>query len=666
MRFVLVPVAGYVLLYVPGHYLLRRAGGDPARGGSHLLREVLLSACCTSWIGFVLAELGCFSLPLLLGLSAGLALVGFRLSRHAPHIRYTRRDASGLALFLLAGVWAAPPMDTRMMGADSTGYLASGEQLARHGTLVIHDPTLPGLSVDLKRSLFPSVAPDRGAPPYLRLNGSLILRSLDRDEVLPAFHHLIAVWIAAADALAGSNVGEWVITLFGALSIWAMAECAALMCGVGVAYLVLPLLLVSGIQYWYSRFVMPEVPGQFFVWGGLACAASSERTGRDTDAALAGLAFGIAGLMRLENAVFLAGALAVVSLVPGASRHRYGLLVASAAIVWLHAAIHLAVFRTHYFGVLRSLLILRLPGVPSRHLGLAVLVVGLTGAFLVWRRQRVRQGLRVPAFDHCVVVALLLMALAGGYHMRWPNLPLLLSCVGAPTLVGGGVGLLLLRGNTRTPLAWRLLLVLTALVFAQVMLDPHAQPVPIWAARRALTVVLPAACLGLAILSRAVAKRWHWTAGAALLCAAIWGEARLFWQLRSESNYYQGATRHVQAIAALVPAGSLLLFDGQLVTSGLPPTLWAQRDLPAYFFSAADTSRVTELATSSSAAAVFWISDGSAAPPHGPGIEVTPVALYEFVITTPRLDVGAPLGSAVNWQSTIALYRIRFTGDPRK
>ena len=101
MRFVVVPLAGYVLLYAPGHALLRRAHSGTGEA-SRLLREVLLSACCTSWIGFLLAELGWFSLPLLLALLAGLAVMADLLQRRVPRPGYGRRDAIGLAVCLFA------------------------------------------------------------------------------------------------------------------------------------------------------------------------------------------------------------------------------------------------------------------------------------------------------------------------------------------------------------------------------------------------------------------------------------------------------------------------------------------------------------------------------------------------------------------------------------
>jgi len=658
MRFILVALAGYVLLYAPGHSLLRRAqsvSGETSR----FLREVLLSACCTSWIGLLLAELGYYSLPLLLALLGGLALLGSILQRQVPRPGYGSRDALGLAIWLFACLWIAPPLDTRLLAADSTGYLASGVQLARHGTLVMHDPTLAHLSADLKRSLFPSVAPERGAPPYLRLSGSLILRSLDSDEVLPAFHHLITVWIATADAIAGHDVGEWVITLFGGLSVWAIAECAALL-GASSG-LVLPLLLLSAIQYWYSRFLMPEVVGQFFLWAGLACVAAHERSARASDAALAGLAFGIAGLVRAENAVFLMVALGIGAwLVAPTSRRHYALLLGCAAAVWLHAGVHLAVFRTHYFGILRWLFTVWIPTLGGFRLHITLLVGVVIGLLAAWRWNRSASKHWLPPLLYCWLSGMLLLSLWGGYRTDWSSLKLLASCIGWPVLIGGGAGLLVLLGEKDPPrLTRQLLVLLTAIVFSQVMIEPHAQPIPIWTARRAVTVVLPATCVGLAVLCHAIVRRWHWTAAALLLCGGLFNESHLFWQLRSEADYYRGAARDVKAIATLIEPGATLLIDGQLVASHLAATLWAQRDLPAFLLAAADTDQIAELAAALGDGPVYWLSSGTQPLPHGPGIQLTPVALYEFVITTPNLDVGSSLGSAASWELSIALYRLR-------
>ena len=136
---------------------------------------------------------GCFSLPLLLGAGRWGGVRGLRACSAA------RRAAA--TADVMPSDWPCGCCACRLDGAaarhalsagDSTGYLASGVQLARHGTLVMHDPTLAHLSVDLEARVVSERGP--GARCDHRTcgsSGSFILRSLDSDEVLPAFHHLI-------------------------------------------------------------------------------------------------------------------------------------------------------------------------------------------------------------------------------------------------------------------------------------------------------------------------------------------------------------------------------------------------------------------------------------------------------------------------------------------
>src|SRR5579862_441910 len=662
MRLLLVPLAGYVLLYAPGHWLLRRR--EPASGAtSHLFREVLLSACCTTWIGTLLAELGVFSLSVLLALLGFVTLLGFLLQRDRPRHAYRGRDAVGLAVCLFACVWLAPPFDTRLAAGDSTEYLAGGLHLARHGTLVIHDATLPRISVDLKRSLFPSVAPERGTPPYLRLLGSLILRSLDRDEVLPAFHHSISVWIAVIDGTAGHDAGAWAITLFGGLSVWAIVECAtALGASPG---LVLPFLLLSAIQYWYSRFLMPEIPGQYFLWAGFACLAELQRSTRTSAAVLAGLAFGMSGMLRFENAIFLLVVLGTGAfLVPIELRRRYAMVLGCALIIWCHAGLHLVVLRTHYFGILQSLL-----SFGNERTDVTALVIAPVMALLAWRWFRSSRLHAAPWLDGALVTCLLLASFWASYRTHWSSLRLLASSIGVPTLLGGWVGLLLLLRRPHTDsqdVAARLLVLLGAVVWAQVMIAPHAQPIAIWTVRRALTVVLPALCVGVAYLCSAWARRGHWAAAAGLLCAGLAGEAPLFWQLHHGAGFYQQAGRHIDALGTLIEPDATVLVDGELVALGLAPALWARQDLPAYLLATGDAEHIAELVDALDAGPIYWLCRGTQPLPHGHGFELVPVALYEFEISTPLLDVDAPLGAAATWETRVALYRIRRSAPGQK
>lgn len=657
MPFFAIPVALYLLLYAPGHYLLRgQPNGQPRR--PRLFCEVLLSACCTSWVGFVLAELSIYSLPALLACLAAVSAAAGVFTRGSQRWSYGCVDLVGLGIVLAAWLWVAPPFDTRILGSDSAGYLANGVYLSRHGSLVMHDPTLPLLSADLKRSLFPSVTQNPGAPPYLRLAGSLVLSSLDGDEVLPAFHHLIAVWIAVFHGIAGSQAAGWVITLFAGLSLWAMVQFAASVGGILVGLIFFLLLPLASTQYWYSRFLMPEVPAQLFIWGGLCAMSLWCRSQRRSDAVLAGIAFGIAGLMRLENAAFLFVALvAAFCLGERSPRPHRSLLFACAAAVWVHAAVHLVVFRTHYFGNLRLLVPETFPLFTQASPAQMALLIGGLAALVIWMR---RTG--GPAASRSLLLAAAFtagVAFWGDWRHGWSSLRLLTSYIGIPTFVGGGIGLALyLKRLERGSSAERILVLLVAVAFAQVMVAPHATPVPLWTVRRAAPIVLPAFGLGVAFLCATLARRRHWMLAGLVFSFAVAGQALPFATLAQEP-YYRGGRRQIQAIAALLPPGAGLIFDSQLIGWGFDTALWAERDLPAYFLPPSSVGQMSNLVRSLDRLPVYWMSDGVTPPPQIPGITVTPVALYEFTLLTPPVDTGASHPTNTTWGATVAVYSLQ-------
>src|SRR2546428_13129600 len=94
---------------------------------------------------------------------------------------------------------------------------------------------------------------------------------------------------------------------------------------------------------------MPEIPSQYFLWAGLWAGASSLSSGATRLGALAGLAVGGAGLMRLDGLIHLAAGLALWKAF--APRHSWpgGRGVAPAlAVMTADARLHPALVRTHY------------------------------------------------------------------------------------------------------------------------------------------------------------------------------------------------------------------------------------------------------------------------------------------------------------------------------
>src|SRR5438445_371770 len=103
--------------------------------------------------------------------------------------------------------------------------------------------------------------------------------ALDSDRVLPAFQPLLSVWVAIFHALGGDHAMAAPITYFGALFLWTFASFAAGLAGPWTAALAVAMLASLVPQYWYSRFLMPEVPSQYFLWGGLWAGAVSLSSG---------------------------------------------------------------------------------------------------------------------------------------------------------------------------------------------------------------------------------------------------------------------------------------------------------------------------------------------------------------------------------------------------
>jgi hypothetical protein len=289
-------------------------------------------------------------------------------------------------------------------------------------------------------------------------------------------------------------------------------------------------------------------------------------------------------------------------------------------------------------------------------------VAGGAVLLVLWLKLVRRARLQVPWHFISLLLAIVL-SLYGDYRHGWASIRLLAYYGGVPLLIGGALGLLI---TARAPhdheVVFELFLFVVAFVLLQVIAEPHATPVPIWMVRRAVTVLLPALCLGVALLCRVTTERSHWSLAVVLFgltAAGEWHSLSPVWR----RGYYIGATRHADAVAALISPGARLLIDGDLIGSGLDVTLWAEHDWPAYFLASADRSRIIELASALQGKPLYWISDGSMPPPQGGRLRATPVALYEFILFTPVLDTRAAPGASANWQYTFALYALEIVGD---
>src|SRR5262249_47590638 len=161
-----------------------------------------------------------------------------------------------------------------------------------------------------------------------------------------------------------------------------------------------------------------------FVWAGLACLSYWSRAGRRRDLLVAAVAFGIAGLTRVENAAFLLVALIfAAALAPNRPPLRALLPLVVAMGIWVHAGIHLMVFRTHYFGNLRQFFADEFGSVrPSTMI--AMLTVGVVFAVLFRLRRPSRRRPAPSVYVSCLIF-IVGLALVGDWQRGWPAFRLL-------------------------------------------------------------------------------------------------------------------------------------------------------------------------------------------------------------------------------------------------
>ncbi|GIW45847.1 MAG: hypothetical protein KatS3mg077_3129 [Candidatus Binatia bacterium] len=636
----LLVLYGGLCFYLPGRawspWFFSKAGGDPT-GPPTLFVELVASVVATTCLGLLLAEMGWWSPRVLaLGLLV-LTALGFFVSRKHPHGGYGRHDGMLVLVLLVIGCWLLPPYSARFFAADATGYLAASIHLRRSGSLVIRDSTVPSLDVDLRRVLFPSVAADRGSPPYLRLEGGYVLRSLDGDEVLPAFHHGVAPWGALAASLLGEDAIEWIFGLFGILALGALFRAASAV-GLPTALAMGTVLLAAThpVVFFYARFAMPEMAAAFFLWSGVALLGHRGTAARLT--ALASAALGCAALLRLENAFFVPCGLLWLALKRRATC-RASLLGPGLALC-TYALAHTFIWRTHYWGNLVNFAFASDAGLAS------VLVIAAFSALYLWVRWPSREA---TAFVHrataVVLVGVVLVALiAAQFHLRggreWA---LMQAWSGWMFLPGGLLGIAM--STVIPPTDSRKLVLcfvlLSALVF---FLVPNATPVDLWVLRRATPLLIPGLCLGLSVGAQVL-----WQAGGHRLARAvvpILFVVVLVTQLGrllplAQQPYYASGSRHLRVIDGALAPESVLMVHSAIAPMSFPPLLWALGERPLFYVSNPLDWTATELlhTLEASGKSIYFLQPSERplyANPNARGLW-RPQLRYKFAVASPFL-----------------------------
>ncbi len=644
----------FACLYLPGWcwspwLLATERTSNGAQLPARLFVEVAVSTAATSWIGFVLLEAGFFSSGALVAALTVVSALGWVLSRGECRLPYGRTNFVFVLVAIVMVPFFFPPYHARMGSSDATGYLAAGIHVAQSGTLVVHDPTVTLMEPDLRRAFFPSVAFDRGSPPYLRLEGGYILRSLDSGDVLPAFHHGIVPWVALAVATIGEARAEWVFSAFGVLScvaVWA----AATTLGLGRRFSALALLATASQApfLFYARFPMPEVPASFFLWSGVALSGCVKQPRLLT---LAGFLLGCAGLLRMENAFFAAAA--VIALLAMRPTKELVPLILGTLVLTAHAITHAALWRTHYWGNLRGFFLAHWEVFP------AFLLAFLT-AYALGSRSRARGALLAwvaKAWFPCAVIGLVIYSWHFGPYDPWR---LLLYWCGPIPVLAGFVALGV-AGIISDKLATHLTAWLTAFAAAVFLLAPNATPVDLWVVRRLVPIVLPGlallAWLAVAACLRRFPVRKQPLVVGIIIAAWFTSSVLPLWRILRQP-YYASARTHEAMLTESLASPCVALVHGSVAPLSFPPLVWAKRSCPIFYFRTAPQWELVELlvALHQQPAAVYLITpaDQSELPRTNAVGRWVPLLTYTFPLASPFLSPD----DALPWKEVgLSVYR---------
>jgi len=596
------------LLVLPGYVLFAawEGGGKPGQGRDTvevLFLWIFSSLLLTSLSALALAELGRFSLPWLLLVVDGpiLVLALLRrvwLYRPAFRLKWDRWQVALLVLLVVSGVLLFRPFENILGGRDGGVYVNTGVNIARTGAISVADALFQGVPQELREEFLWTV-PGHLEATRIRFRFPGLYWVEERGIMSPQFLHLYPALVAifyAASGLRGS-------LLVSSLCAW-LASVAVYLVGrelfrreVGAVALAILTLNIS--QVWYARYANSEVLFQVLFWGALFLWVLFFRCRRPLYGLISGLGFGACLLAKLEAVLLLVPLLALALGTPTSpvacwgpraylardGRGRSGLawFVAPLALLCGWMVAHAALF-SHRYLEMTSIL------VTSRALPPLAMALGLVGGaslggaalgMTAWEFRRWGWGrLRSLALARPYLAGVVLLALtAGGWFYFREGLSQLGWYVTPLGLLLAGLGFIvaLLGGRDEG----RALLLCCSLLYAAILLRRSLiSPDHIWAVRRFVPIVIPAAALfiaqGLWWLSEegsSWARRlgpgtsklgWGWFGrvlslilGALVLIRSVQITAPII-----RHREFGPAISQVQQVAAGLPEEALVILDG--------------------------------------------------------------------------------------------------------
>jgi hypothetical protein len=544
-----------------------------------------------SWVGILTAELDRFSTVAALSAGAAAALLVALVLRRSPLADRRAIIVPALAFALIPTI--LPVIDTTLLSQDASIHRASGQWLARNGSLGIPDRALERLTEDQRFALFGSGSVTSWRVSLVRLPGGIVLPDIDESVSHASFSHLLAVWIAIAEGIGGDTGTAALGPLLAFTAWWAIGLVAFVDAGWLAALAALSLIASWLPEHWFARFLMPEILAQALVWSGVAAARLAtprwfEAAPGRPAAVLAGLCLGVAAFARLEQfGIFVPSLLLARALLPA----RVHLLPRGALLPFLlvvvHAGAHLLLVPTDYANRAVKLVAVAWWNIVvwisslSGHDGYVtifvvryVVVPGVVLGGLVWLVWTLRRNRRAPGFAmraNAAFFAALWLALlySRGLPDSFPAVRALFWYVPWPLWGAIAMGVSALASLPALDLALAIE-ALDQLVSARVTAEQ------IWASRRLVTIVLPLIAL---VAARAVAgppgKAAGWRTQVARFCVVVSvGLGILGLAPTAGRSLQAGGAELADRVAAAIPDDSLVVVAKPLDWTHVAASLW--------------------------------------------------------------------------------------------
>jgi hypothetical protein len=378
-------LSGFVLFLVPGLLLLaalRARDREALAWDERLFLAVAASVMWAAWLGLVLAEAGAFSLVGAAAITAALCLALALAARRTlawPLVlpRGLPSAAPALAVLALAVALHARPTEYLLGGRDPGTYIAAMALIARTGGVAYTDPAVLSIPAEDVELFYRH--PEAADYNWGRFMGFPLERP-QTARVVPEFFHLFPAFGAYLFQAMGVKGALATPPVFGILGTVAVFLALRRVLGGPPALLGALLLAVNVVQVWFARYPVTETASQLLVFVGLLCVWHWEQRRSAAFAALAGIAFGLSLLVRIDS-VLLAAPVASYLLVRWAGRDlpwRQGwAFLTPLALLAFHAFAHAAFWSRKY--------LLEVAGRPYWNQPAAVWLLGalLLGALIV-------------------------------------------------------------------------------------------------------------------------------------------------------------------------------------------------------------------------------------------------------------------------------------------